>query len=111
MSLESYCRWGSTVECNYIFFLIFKKLGFHCRWSSSVFGVLPSPYRVEQPYRPFGNPNPNVCVEKNAKRCCHRCAARSRSLCLTQKSFISLYSVYHPIEREKFLPFSPRKGE
>ncbi len=42
MSLESYCRWGSTVECNYIFFLIFKILGFHCCWGSSVFGFLLS---------------------------------------------------------------------
>ena len=47
MSLESYCRWGSTVECNYIFFKYLKNWGsivvgvllfleFFCLWSSTV---------------------------------------------------------------------------
>ena len=36
LSLGFYCR------VNIHFFLIFKKLGFYCRWSSSVFGVLLS---------------------------------------------------------------------
>ena len=47
MSLESYCRWGSTVECNYIFLKYLKNWGsivvgvllfleFFCLWSSTV---------------------------------------------------------------------------
>ena len=40
MSLEFYCR----LQRNFL--KLFKILGFYCRWSSSVFGVLRSPYRV-----------------------------------------------------------------
>jgi hypothetical protein len=36
MSLEFYCRWGSTVECNYIFYKYLKN------WGSIVVGVLLS---------------------------------------------------------------------
>ena len=56
MSLESYCRWGSTVECNYIFFKYLKNWGsivvgvllfleFFCLWSSTV--SIPTPTRRE----------------------------------------------------------------
>jgi hypothetical protein len=51
MSLEFYCRWGSTFGSIFIFLNIEKigvllSLEFFCLWSSTVFVVLRSPYPI-----------------------------------------------------------------